>query len=109
MYNIFLTGLKNRKLEEKCLPVSIKKQIPMLKAGLLGSESQEFCTLNKFLWGYQQTPNFRGSSPRTTASSGMSSSLTVMEKLINKLVGQCFPGHLVWGVEGGEKRDQDRH
>ena len=77
-------------MEEKCLPVSIKKQIPGLKAGLLGSESQEFCTLNKFLWGYQQTLNFRVSSLRTTAGSGMSSSLTALGKLINKLVQRCF-------------------
>lgn len=79
------------------MPGDIKKQISRLKTGLLGSESQEFCTLNKFLWGYQQTRNFRVATLRTTAGSGMSSSLTATLKLISKLVQQCFHGPLVWG------------
>lgn len=48
---------KKKKKEELCLP-GVTKQIPRFKAGLLGSESQEFCTLNKLPWGYQYPLNF---------------------------------------------------
>ena len=57
--------------EEKRLPGDIEKQIPRLKAGLLGSESLEFCTLNMFPWGYQQALNFGVSSLKTTVGLGI--------------------------------------
>ena len=88
--------LKKKKRKSICLQI-LKKQIPRLQAGLLGWESLEFCTLNTFPWGYQQTLNFGVSSLKTTKGPGISSSLTAMGKLINKLVWQDFHSYLLFG------------
>ena len=95
---IFYWQKKKRK-NYVCL--GLLKQFPRFKAGLLGSVSQEFCTLNEFPWGYQYTVNFGVSSLGTSVGSGVSGSLIAMKELI-KLLPPCSDGYPLFGRGSGD-------